>query len=71
MCNTSSLCNFDLAILILNNFNYSRLKGQFQGQAFLANEARNVCNTFFHGILIEKSNYSIILVFQGHLQGQF
>ena len=28
-----------------------------------------MCNTFFHGILYEKSIYDIILVIQGHLQG--
>ena len=28
-----------------------------------------MCNTFFHGILYEKSIYGIILVIQGHLQG--
>ena len=33
--------------------------------------ARNVWDTSFYGILIDKSNYNIILVIQGYLQGQF
>ena len=50
------------------------LQGQFQGKKkyhFLQIKLRTCVIPPFHGILTEKSNYSIISMIQGHLQSQF
>ena len=76
-CNTSILCDFDWKTHFCYYFNNSRSssrsKGQFQGQIVenvIFNKHEQNVIALLGVILSTESIYDIIMVIQGHLQGQ-
>ena len=78
-CNTSFSCDFDCAIHFLYYFYDSWSSSRSKVNVYKVKETKIPFLTkkvgtcvipLFHGILSEKSIYGIILLIQGHFQGQ-